>query len=262
MRSSWCAIALTSRCTLTGSSGRACRARRPSAQPPRASARPRNRRGWPARERLDDPLAPVALCSGLDVRRRRRHAGRSHASASRVSPLGQEVGPVLGRSRWRPSMPQRQCSTITERVLLCRNLSIRRRRHGDRCERGHEALTAAVRGWAERAGVRDAARAALEGPRSDPCGGRGSPTRDCSACTSRRGRGSGAGGVELAIAVEELGRTSRPGPSCRRCSRACWSGGPSGTAAKELLPSLSTGPVTAAVAMSCGDLRATRTEDG
>ena len=66
----------------------------------------------------------------------------------------------------------------------------------------HEALADAVRGWADRAGLRAAARAALEAPESRP---------DWFADLGRQGLlglhvaeeagGSGAGGVELAVAV-------------------------------------------------------------
>ncbi len=127
----------------------------------------------------------------------------------------------------------------------------------------HEALAAAVRGWAERAGLRGSARVALEAD----------PTRpDWFTDLARQGLlglhvaeeagGSGAGGVELAIAVEELGRALAHGPSLPTVCASLVLSKAGGTPAKELLPSLVDGSTTAAVALTLGTLSATAVADG
>ena len=122
----------------------------------------------------------------------------------------------------------------------------------------HEALASAVRGWADRAGLRDSARAALEAPETRP---------DWFADLGRQGLlglhvaeesgGSGAGGVELAVAVEELGRALAHGPSLPTVFASLVLSKAGGTAAKELLPALADGSTTGAVALGLGSLRHT-----
>src|SRR5690349_10494607 len=127
----------------------------------------------------------------------------------------------------------------------------------------HEALADAVRGWATRAGLRDSARAALEAPESRP---------EWFADLGRQGLlglhvaeesgGSGAGGVELAVSVEELGRGLAHGPSLPTVLASLVLSKAGGTAAKELLPALADGTTTAAVALGLGTLTATSDADG
>jgi alkylation response protein AidB-like acyl-CoA dehydrogenase len=127
----------------------------------------------------------------------------------------------------------------------------------------HEALASAVRGWAERAGLRDSARAALEADEARP---------DWFADLGRQGLlglhipeesgGSGAGGVELAVSLEELGRALAHGPSLPTVFASLLLSKAGGTAAKELLPTLADGSTTAAVALGVGRLRATAVADG
>jgi alkylation response protein AidB-like acyl-CoA dehydrogenase len=127
----------------------------------------------------------------------------------------------------------------------------------------HEALASAVRGWAERAGLRDSARAALEVEETRPA---------WFADLGRQGLlglhipeesgGSGAGGVELAVSVEELGRALAHGPSLPTVFASLLLSTAGGTAAKELLPTLADGSTTAAVALGVGTLRATAVADG
>ncbi|MDT7539407.1 MAG: hypothetical protein QOI82_2992 [Actinomycetota bacterium] len=126
----------------------------------------------------------------------------------------------------------------------------------------HEALAEAVRGWASRAGLRDSARAALEAPESRP---------EWFADLGRQGLlglhlaeesgGSGAGGVELAVSVEELGRSLAHGPSLPTVLASLVLSKAGGTAAKELLPALADGSTTAAVALAPG-LTAVTDADG
>ncbi|MDX6198134.1 MAG: hypothetical protein QOJ79_1285 [Actinomycetota bacterium] len=127
----------------------------------------------------------------------------------------------------------------------------------------HEALADAVRGWTGRAGLRDTARAALEARESRP---------DWFADLGRQGLlglhlaeevgGSGAGGVELCIAVEELGRGLAHGPSLPTVLASLVLSKAGGTAAKELLPGLADGTTTAAVALTLGSLVATSDAGG
>src|SRR5438128_244524 len=126
-----------------------------------------------------------------------------------------------------------------------------------------EALAAAVRGWAERAGLRDSARVALEGPEERPgwfadLGRQGL----LGLHVAEEAGGSGAGGVELAVAVEELGRALAHGPSLPTVFASLLLSKAGGTAAKELLPSLADGSATAAVALTLGSLQAEAAADG
>jgi alkylation response protein AidB-like acyl-CoA dehydrogenase len=126
----------------------------------------------------------------------------------------------------------------------------------------HEALAASVRGWAERAGVRQSAREALEGPEQRPgwwsaLAGQGL----LGLHVAEEAGGSGAGGVELAVVVEELGRALVPGPFLPTVLASLVLSHQPGTAAKELLPSLVDGTATGAVALEDG-LLATPTADG
>jgi alkylation response protein AidB-like acyl-CoA dehydrogenase len=127
----------------------------------------------------------------------------------------------------------------------------------------HEALAEAVRGWARRAGLRDSARAALEADETRP---------EWYADLGRQGLlglhvaeesgGSGAGGVELAISVEELGRALAHGPTLPTVFVSLLLSKTGGTPAKELLPSLADGSTTAAAALGLGSLVATPVADG
>ncbi len=127
----------------------------------------------------------------------------------------------------------------------------------------HEALAAAIRGWAERAGVRAAAREALEGPESRPGWWSGLAEQGLLGLhVPEELGGSGAGGVELAVSVEELARSLAHGPSLPTVLASLLITRAGGTAAKELLPSLTDGTTTAAVALTTGELVATRTDDG
>ncbi|MCW2542932.1 MAG: acyl-CoA dehydrogenase domain protein, partial [Frankiales bacterium] len=115
----------------------------------------------------------------------------------------------------------------------------------------HEALAASVRGWAERAGVRESARAALDGPEERPSWWSALADQGLLGLhVSTESGGSGAGGVELAVTVEELGRALTPGSALPTLLVSLILAQSPGTAAKELLPGLVDGSVTAAVALS------------
>ncbi|MDT7546185.1 MAG: hypothetical protein QOE99_2295 [Actinomycetota bacterium] len=127
----------------------------------------------------------------------------------------------------------------------------------------HEALAASVQGWAERAGLRASARAALEGEPARP---------EWFADLGRQGLlglhvaeesgGSGAGAVELAVAVEQLGKAFAHGPSLPTAFASMLLSKCGGTPAKELLPGLADGTATGAVALTLGGLAAVATADG
>jgi alkylation response protein AidB-like acyl-CoA dehydrogenase len=126
----------------------------------------------------------------------------------------------------------------------------------------HEALAASVRGWAERAGLRASARRALEGPEQRPSWWTGLAEQGLLGLhVAEEAGGSGAGGVELAVAVEELARALAHGPSLPTLFASLVLSQAGGTAAKELLPALSDGTSTAAVALE-DSLTATATDDG
>src|SRR5689334_803787 len=77
----------------------------------------------------------------------------------------------------------------------------------------HAALATSVRGWAERAGLRASARAALEGLQERPAWWAGLAEQGLLGLhVPEEAGGSGAGGVELAVAVEELARGFAHGP--------------------------------------------------
>jgi alkylation response protein AidB-like acyl-CoA dehydrogenase len=127
----------------------------------------------------------------------------------------------------------------------------------------HEALADAVRGWAERTGLRDSARAALEAPESRPAwfaelGRQG----HLGLHLAEEAGGSGAGGLELAVVVEQLGRAFAHGPALPTLFASLVLSKAGGTAAKELLPALADGSTTAAVALGLGSLTAAATADG
>ena len=127
----------------------------------------------------------------------------------------------------------------------------------------HEALAASVRGWAERAGVRAAARASLESPPERPEWWPALAQQGLLGLhVPEESGGSGAGGVELAVAVEELGRAVAQGPLLPTLLASVVLSQVGGTAAKELLPSLVDGSATGAVALSAASLVATPTADG
>jgi alkylation response protein AidB-like acyl-CoA dehydrogenase len=127
----------------------------------------------------------------------------------------------------------------------------------------HASLAAAVRGWAQRAGLRDAAREALEGPQRRPDWWAGLAAQGLLGLhVAEESGGSGAGGVELAVAVEELGRALAHGPSLPTLFASLLLGQHPTTASKELLPGLVDGTATGAVALTLGGLAATPTADG
>ncbi len=127
----------------------------------------------------------------------------------------------------------------------------------------HEALAQAVRGWAERAGVHDSARAALEGPEQRPAWWQGMAEQGLLGLhIAEEQGGSGAGVLELAVAVEELARALAHGPSLPTAFASTVLAQVGGTPGKELLPGLADGSVTAAVALTTGSLQATASADG
>ncbi|MGB8652675.1 MAG: acyl-CoA dehydrogenase family protein, partial [Mycobacteriales bacterium] len=126
----------------------------------------------------------------------------------------------------------------------------------------HEALAASVRGWAERAGLRSSARESLEGPEQRPTWwGSLAEQGLLGLHVPEESGGSGAGGVELAVAVEELGRAFAQGPVLPTLFASLVLSQVGGTAAKELLPSLVDGTATAAVGVEDG-LTAVPSADG
>src|SRR4051812_28094987 len=127
----------------------------------------------------------------------------------------------------------------------------------------HEALAAAVRGWAERADLRGSARASLETAPDRPGWFAELAQQGLLGLhVAEESGGSGAGGVELAVSVEELGRALAHGPSLPTVLASLVLSKAGGTAAKELLPSLVDGSTTAAVALGVGSLTASRDADG
>jgi alkylation response protein AidB-like acyl-CoA dehydrogenase len=127
----------------------------------------------------------------------------------------------------------------------------------------HAALAASVRGWAERAGLRASARAALEGPQERPGWWAGLAEQGLLGLhVPEESGGSGAGGVELAVAVEELARGFAHGPLLPTLATSLLLTQVGGTAAKELLPGLTDGTLLGAVALSTGSLVATPSADG
>ncbi len=126
----------------------------------------------------------------------------------------------------------------------------------------HEALASSVRGWAERAELRQSARSALEGPQERPSWWASLAEQGLLGLhVAEEAGGSGAGGVELAVAVEELGRALAHGPSLPTVLASLVLSQVGGTAAKELLPSLVDGSATGAVALENG-LTAVASADG
>ena len=124
----------------------------------------------------------------------------------------------------------------------------------------HEALASSVRGWAERAGLRNSARAALEAPETRPSWWSGLADQGLLGLhLPEECGGSGAGGVELCLAVEELARALVHGPTLPTLmaslvlSQHARSTDQAGTTlGRELLPSLADGTMTAAVAVEDG----------
>ena len=126
----------------------------------------------------------------------------------------------------------------------------------------HEALASSVRGWADRAGLRVSARAALEGPEQRPEWWPAFAQQGLLGLhLPEESGGSGGGGLELAVAVEELGRALAHGPSLPTVLASLVLSHAGGTAGKELLPSLADGTLTGAVALD-GGLVARPTDDG
>ena len=127
----------------------------------------------------------------------------------------------------------------------------------------HEALAASVRGWADRAGVLASARAALEGPQERPTWWTGLAEQGLLGLhLAEESGGSGAGGVELAVTVEELGRAVAPGPVLPTLAASLVLRAAGGSAAKELLPGLADGTLSGAVALGSGKLTASPSDDG
>ena len=130
----------------------------------------------------------------------------------------------------------------------------------------HEGLAAAVHGWASRADLRSTARSAAEagGSGSDvPAWWRGLAEQGLLGLdVDEESGGSGAGGVEVAVAVEQLARELAPGPVVPTIAVVELLRAVGGTPAKELLPQLVDGTCTAAVALTLGDLRAAPSADG
>jgi alkylation response protein AidB-like acyl-CoA dehydrogenase len=127
----------------------------------------------------------------------------------------------------------------------------------------HEALASSVRGWAERAGLRASARAALETPPERPGWWGGLAEQGLLGLhVPEEVGGSGAGGVELAVAVEELSRGFAHGPLLPTLAVSLLLAESDGTAAKELLPGLTDGSLLGAVALTLGSLTATQSADG
>ncbi|MDP3711057.1 MAG: acyl-CoA dehydrogenase [Mycobacteriales bacterium] len=127
----------------------------------------------------------------------------------------------------------------------------------------HEALAAAVRGWAQRAGLRDSARDALEGPEQRPGWWTGLADQGLLGLhVPEELGGSGAGVLELAVVIEELARELAHGPSLPTALASTVLAQVGGTAGKELLPGLADGSLTGAVALSTGSLTATSSAEG
>jgi len=111
----------------------------------------------------------------------------------------------------------------------------------------HELLADSVRRWAERARVRETARAFLDGPEERPSWWSSLAEQGLLGLhVATESGGSGAGGVELAVTVEELGRALAPGPALPTLLATLLL---EGAPAKELLPGLVDGTLTAAVAL-------------
>ena len=127
----------------------------------------------------------------------------------------------------------------------------------------HEDLLQSVRGWAERAGLRASSRQSLEEPERRPVWWDGLAGQGLLGLhLSQEVGGSGAGGVELAVAVEELARQLAHGPSLPTVMASLVLSRGGGTGAKELLPGLADGSSTAAVALTLGTLTAAAAADG
>ncbi len=126
----------------------------------------------------------------------------------------------------------------------------------------HEALAASVRGWAERAGLLSSNREAFESDQVRPTWWPALAEQGLLGLhVAEELGGSGGGGVELAVTVEELGRALAHGPVLPTLLASLVLSQVGGTAAKELLPSLTDGTATGAVALTDG-LTATATDDG
>ncbi|HWH29040.1 MAG TPA: acyl-CoA dehydrogenase [Mycobacteriales bacterium] len=130
----------------------------------------------------------------------------------------------------------------------------------------HQGLADSVRGWAERAGLRATARqyaddAAAEAQR--PSWWRGLAEQGLLGLdVDEESGGSGAGSVEVAVAVEQLARELAPGAVVPTLCAVRLLREADGTTAKELLPQLVDGSRTAAVALTLGELRARPHADG
>ena len=125
------------------------------------------------------------------------------------------------------------------------------------------ALADAVRGWASRAGLPASARAALEGEESRPAWWSALAEQGLLGLhvTESRG-GSGAGGVELAVTLEELGRALAHGPSLPTVLMSLVLSQVDDEGTAPALRGLVDGTHTGAVPLGLGDLTAAETADG
>lgn len=129
----------------------------------------------------------------------------------------------------------------------------------------HEALAASVRGWAERAIPSDVVRTALHAhDESRPPFWAGLAEQGLLGLhIPEEHGGQGYGLVELAVALEELGRAVAPGPFLPTVltSAAVLATDPGCPARDKLLPGLADGSLIGAVSLATG-LRAERDGDG
>jgi alkylation response protein AidB-like acyl-CoA dehydrogenase len=119
----------------------------------------------------------------------------------------------------------------------------------------HEALAASVRGFVERNIAPDVVRAALDGPTADrPSFWAGLADQGLLGLhIAEEYGGQGFGLLELAVALEDLGRAAAPGPFLPTVlASAAVSASSNAKARSELLPGLADGSRTAAVSLVAG----------
>jgi alkylation response protein AidB-like acyl-CoA dehydrogenase len=130
----------------------------------------------------------------------------------------------------------------------------------------HEALAAAVRGFAERNIAPEIVRAALDadatrhGPLGRPAFWAGLAEQGLLGLhIAEEHGGQGFGLLELAVALEQLGRSAAPGPYLPTVlAGAALSASSNAKARGELLPGLADGSRTGAVSLAAGGLRGRR----
>jgi alkylation response protein AidB-like acyl-CoA dehydrogenase len=122
----------------------------------------------------------------------------------------------------------------------------------------HAALAESVRGWAERSGLRAATRTVLDQPdEARPAAWPGYADQGLLGLhLAEEHGGSGAGAVELAVVLEELGRALAPGPFTSTVLATLVLADSSAPIAKELLPGLADGSRAAAIALDVGTVSA------